>query len=84
MLHLSPITAPYVFCTGTTPYLGDIMLNAYGVYHLLAHVSSLSYTLSAVTTDNGKNSDIFVISGPKSMLSCLVRARLIKCTNYLL
>jgi hypothetical protein len=33
--------------------------------------------LSAVTTDNGKISDVFVIIGLKSMLSCLVGARLI-------
>ena len=33
--------------------------------------------MSAVTTDSGTNSDIFIISGRKSMLSCLVGARLI-------
>ena len=34
-------------------------------------------TMSGSTTDNGKISDVFVIIGLKSMLSCLVGARLI-------
>ena len=50
----------------------------HGVHLLLGTFSSsLSYPLSAVTTDSGTDSDIFVMSGRKSMLSCLVGARLI-------
>ena len=40
-------------------------------------LSSLSYPLSAVTTDNGRIFDVLVIIGLKSILSCLVGARLI-------
>ena len=38
--------------------------------------SSLSYALSATTADNGFIFDILVITGLKSILSCLVGARL--------
>ena len=41
------------------------------------HYPSLSYPLSAVTTDNGSIFDVLVMIGLKSMLSCLVGARLI-------
>ena len=41
------------------------------------HYPSLSYPLSAVTTDNGSIFDALVMIGLKSMLSCLVGARLI-------
>jgi hypothetical protein len=41
------------------------------------HYPSLSYPLSAVTTDNGSIFDVLVIIGLKSTLSCLVGARLI-------
>ena len=43
------------------------------------------YPLSAVTTDNGKISDVLVIIGLKSMLSCLVvGARLILIVQYMI
>ena len=38
---------------------------------------SLSYPLSAVTTDNGSIFDVLVMIGLKSILSCLVGGRLI-------
>lgn len=38
---------------------------------------SLSYPLSAVTTDNGRVLVIFIINGWKSILSCSFGARLI-------
>ena len=69
---------PCVFHIGTFSYLAGITLNAcscslirtwlYSSYHML---------LSAVTTDNGRIADIFVISGWKSIVSCLIWARLI-------
>ena len=41
-------------------------------------LASLSYALSAVTTDSCTDSDSFIISGRKSMLSsCIAGARLI-------
>jgi hypothetical protein len=49
----------------------------HGVHLTSTGFFSLSYPLSAVTTDSGTNSDVFVMSGRKSMLSCLVGARLI-------
>jgi hypothetical protein len=41
------------------------------------HYTSLSYPLPALTTHNGRIFDVLVMVGLKSMLSCLVGARLI-------
>ena len=68
---------PCVFRIGTCSYLAGITLSAWSPSLTSTWFFSLSYALSAVTTDSGTNSDIFVMSGRKSMLSCLVGARLI-------
>ena len=59
---------------GTCSYLGGITLSAWSTSLTSTSLSSLSYALLAVTADRGTNSDVFVMSGRKSMLSCLVGA----------
>jgi hypothetical protein len=47
-------------------------------------ISSPSYALSAaVTTDNGRIVDIFVISGWKSIVSCLIGAHVLSLQHRL-
>ena len=75
---VSCIYLPCVFRIGTCSYLGGMTLNAWSMSLTSTWLSSsLSYALSAVTTDSGTNSDIFITSGLKSILSCLTGARLI-------
>ena len=74
---ISFLYLPCVFLFGTCSYLAGITLIAWSISLTNMWLTSLSYALSPITTDNGKISDVFVISGPKSMLSCLVGARLI-------
>jgi len=75
---VSCIYLPCVFRIGTCSYLGGMTLNAWSMSLTSTWLSSsLSYALSPITTDNGKISDVFVMSGWKSMVSCLVGARLI-------
>ncbi len=69
---------PCVFHIGTfSSYLAGITLNACSCSLIRTWLYSSSYALSAVTTDNGRIADIFVISGWKSIVSCLIGARFI-------
>ncbi len=56
----------------TFSYLDGIILNPFSFSLTSIWLSSLSYPLSATTTDNGFIFDTFVIIGLKSILSRLV------------
>lgn len=65
------------FHIGTCSYLGGMILYIHLISLTITWLfSSLSYALSATTADNGFIFDILVITGLKSILSCLVGARL--------
>ena len=67
---------PWVFHTDTLSYLGGMILNPCSFSITSTWLSSLSYALSATTTDSGFILDILITIGLKSMLSCLLGARL--------
>jgi hypothetical protein len=83
-LHLFPIftvCSPYWYMLVS---LGGITLNAWSISLTNTWLSSLSYPLSAVTTDNGRVLAIFIISGWKSILSCRFGVHVwFNDTNYL-
>ena len=73
---ISFLYLPRVFHTDTCSYLGGIILNPCSFSLTSTWLFSLSYALSATTTDILLIFEMFVTIDLKSMLSCLVGARL--------
>src|SRR5581483_5937374 len=63
---------PWVLQIGTCSYRAGIMLYPCNSSLTRAWFSSLSYPLSAATTDSGRILFVLVIIGLKSIVSCLV------------
>ena len=84
---VSCIYLPCVFRIGTCSYLGGMTLNAWSMSLTSTWLSSsLSYALSAVTTDSCTDSDSFIISGLKSIYAIMSNRSTsdFNCTDYLL